>query len=57
MLCIIPEYAVGVRAWRVVTSDQFAQPRCLRHAIHGAKIGEWEWRGGKWITHWERITP
>lgn len=57
MTCFIPEYAIGIRAFRVVPSDAFAQPRCLLHAIHGAKIGEWEVWQGKKITHWERITP
>ena len=57
MLCMLPEYAVGIRSFRVHTSDAFAQPRCYKNAIHGAKIGEWEYRGGKWITIWERITP
>lgn len=40
--CLIPEYAVGIRAARVHTSDQFAQPRCYKNAWHGAAIGEWE---------------
>lgn len=58
MSCIIPEYAIGIRAYGVqIAQDAFAQPRCLRNAIHGAKVGMWEWRGGKKITYWERITP
>ena len=59
--CLIPEYAVGIRAWRTHMSDAFAQPRCFKDAIHGAKIGEWEYRviDGRLvkITHWERVTP
>lgn len=57
MSCIIPEWAIGIRAFRTHTSDAFAQPRCLRDALHGMKIGAWEWRNGKRITYWERITP
>lgn len=57
MTCLIPEYAVGIRSFRVVTSDAFAQLRCYANAIHGAKIGEWEYIGGKRIALWERITP
>lgn len=57
MTCFIPEYAIGIRAHRAVMSDRFAQPRCYKNAIHGMAIGEWEYRDGKKITHWERITP
>ncbi len=57
MTCLIPDYAIGIRAFRVVVSDTFAQPRCFLHAIHGATIGAWEYRDGKKITLWERITP
>lgn len=57
MTCLIPEYAIGIRAFRQHASDAFAQPRCLKHAIHGAAIGEWEYCKGKKITYWERITP
>lgn len=57
MICLYPEYAIGIRAWRAHPSDAFAQPRCLKNALHGMKIGVWERRDGKWITHWERITP
>jgi len=37
--------------------DAFGQPRCLKDAIHGAKVGAWVYRAGKKITIWERITP
>ena len=57
MTCLIPEYAIGIRAFRSHASDAFAQPRCYMHAIHGAKIGEWYRQNGKQITIWERITP
>jgi hypothetical protein len=57
VICLIPEYAIGIRDFRTVTSDAFAQPRCFRNAIHGAKIGAWEVRNGIKLTHWERITP
>ncbi len=57
MTCLIPEYAIGIRAWRTHASDAFAQPRCFKNAIHGGKIGEWEYRDGKRIAIWERITP
>lgn len=60
-MCTIPEYAVGIRAFRMHPSDAFAQPRCLATALHGMKIGVWEYRtiGGRLvkITHWERVTP
>jgi hypothetical protein len=55
--CLIPEYAVGIRAFRTVTSDAFAQPRCYANCIHGAKIGAWEVRNGIKLTHWERVCP
>lgn len=57
MTCLIPEYAIGVRAFRSHPSDAFAQPRCLSNAMHGAAIGAWEYRHGTKITHWEHITP
>ncbi len=57
MTCLIPEYAIGIRAFRVVTSDAFAQPRCYRDALHGMKLGAWVWQDGKKVTIWERITP
>lgn len=57
MTCFIPEYAVGIRAFRSHPSDAFAQPRCLAHAMHGAAIGAWVYQGGTRITLWERITP
>lgn len=61
MTCLYPEYAIGIRAMRGHPSDRFAQPRCIKNAIHGAKEGEWEYRivDGRLvkITHWERIKP
>lgn len=54
---IIPEYAIGIRAFRVHASDAFAQPRCFKNAIHGGKIGDWEYRDGKRIILWEWVTP
>ena len=57
MTCLIPEYAIGIRAHRTVTSDAFAQPRCMKNAIHGAKVGEWVRINGTVRTVWERITP
>ena len=57
MSYMLPEYAVGIRAFRVHTSDAFAQPRCFANAIHGARIGAWYWSDVKKITHWERIIP
>ena len=57
MTCLIPEYAIGIRAFRAHASDAFAQPRCFANAIHGGKIGDWYWKDGKRITLWERITP
>lgn len=57
MTCFYPEYAVGIRAYRLHSSDAFAQPRCIKTAIHGAKIGAWERQNGQRITHWERVSP
>lgn len=57
MTCLIPEYAIGIRAFRAHPSDAFALPRCLKDAIHGARIGAWVYRNGKKITIWERIIP
>lgn len=57
MTCFIPEYAVGIRAFRPHASDAFGQPRCFATALHGAAIGEWVYRNGKRIALWERITP
>lgn len=58
---MIPEYAIGIRAFRPLPASAFAQPRCLMHAIHGAKVGEWEYKmvDGRliMITHWEYIYP
>jgi len=58
---LIPEYAIGIRAFRPLPGDAFAQPRCMKTAIHGAKVGEWEYRvvDGKLIkiTYWEYIYP
>jgi hypothetical protein len=51
--CIIPEYAIGIRAFRALPAAAFAQPRCLKHCIHGAKVGQWY--GG--IVDWEYIYP
>ena len=50
MSCLIPEYAIGIRAFRAHPSDTFGQPRCHKDALHGMKIGEWVWQGGKKIT-------
>lgn len=58
MSCFIPEYAIGIRAYgRVIAQDAFGQPRCYKDAIHGAKVGAWEYRDGRKITYWERVTP
>lgn len=58
MLSTLPEYAVGVKSYgRHIAQDAFGQPRCLKDAIHGAKVGAWEYRDGRKIIHWERITP
>ena len=57
MTCLIPEYAIGIRAFRVHTSDAFAQPRCFKNAMHGARMGEWHYQHGRRIILWERITP
>ena len=57
MSCLIPEYAIGIRAHRAHPSDAFAQPRCWKDAMHGVKIGEWVYSQGKRRTIWERITP
>lgn len=57
MTCLIPEYAIGIRAFRAHTSDAFAQPRCMKNAIHGGKIGEWYEQNGRKITLWERVSP
>lgn len=57
MTCFIPEYAIGIRAYRSHASDAFAQPRCLKHAMHGVAIGEWIYQDGKRIALWERVTP
>ena len=57
MSCIIPEYAIGIRAYRLLPASAFAQPRCLATCIHGAKVGQWEYRGGTRITDWEYIYP
>lgn len=61
MTSLYPEYAVGIRAARTIPQDAFGQPRCLKNAIHGAKVGAWECRmiNGKLVrvTHWERVTP
>lgn len=57
MSCLIPEYAIGIRAYRTIAQDAFGLPRCYRDAIHGAKVGMWEYRAGRKLTHWERIVP
>ena len=58
MTCLIPEYAIGIRSYgRHIAQDAFGLPRCWKNAIHGSKVGAWEYRAGKKITHWERITP
>jgi len=57
MTATIPEYAIGIRAFRPLPGAAFAQPRCLKDAIHGAKVGAWEYRAGKKITHWEYVYP
>jgi len=58
MTCLIPEYAIGIRAFRTIPQDAFGQPRCLKDAIHGAKVGAWGRDAqGKKIIYWERITP
>ena len=57
MTCLIPEYAIGIRAWRTIPQDAFGLPRCCKDAIHGMKIGTWYWTGGKKVTQWERIIP
>jgi hypothetical protein len=51
--CIIPEYAVGIRAFRALPASAFALPRCLRTCVHGAKVGAW----GVGIVYWEYIYP
>jgi hypothetical protein len=53
MSCFIPEYAIGIRAYRALPAAAFALPRCLRNCIHGAKIGQWH--GG--VIDWEYIYP
>jgi len=53
MSCIIPEYAIGIRAFRALPAGAFALPRCLNNCIHGAKVGQWY--GGK--TDWEYVYP
>ena len=53
MTCLIPEYAIGIRAFRVLPASAFAQPRCLRNCIHGAKVGQWQ----NGIVDWEYIYP
>jgi len=57
MSCLIPEYAIGIRAFRAHPADAFAQPRCWKDAMHGVRIGEWVYSQGKRRTIWERITP
>ncbi len=61
MAALIPEYAIGIRAFRPLPGAAFAQPRCAATAIHGAKVGAWEYRmiDGREvkITHWEYIYP
>ena len=57
MICLIPEYAIGIRAWRTIPQDAFGLPRCCKDAIHGMKIGAWYWTDGKRVTIWERIIP
>ena len=57
MTCFIPEYAIGIRAFRTIPQDAFGLPRCQRHAIHGGAVGAWEYRDGRKIIHWERMTP
>ncbi len=57
MICLMPEYAIGIRAYRAHPSDAFAQPRCQKDALHGMKIGDWTYSNGKKVTIWERITP
>lgn len=53
MLCIIPEYAIGIRAYRALPASAFALPRCFKDCIHGAKVGQWRGR----IVDWEYIYP
>lgn len=51
--CIIPEYAIGIRAFRALPASAFALPRCMKNCIHGAKVGQW----GMGIIYWEYIYP
>ena len=57
MTCLIPEYAIGIRAFRTIPQDAFGLPRCCKDAIHGMKIGAWTYQDGKKVTVWERIIP
>lgn len=60
-IALIPEYAIGIRAWRALPGAAFAQPRCQRTAIRGMAVGAWEYRrvAGRLvkITHWEHVYP
>jgi len=56
--CLLPEYAVGIRAFRTIMSDAFAQPRCYKDAIHGIAQGAWEYRtltAGHAVPHGWRV--
>ena len=59
MTTLIPEYAIGIRSFRALPGAAFAQPRCQATAIHGAKVGAWEYRkvNGRLVklTHWEHV--
>lgn len=61
MTCLYPAYAIGIRSYRAHPSDAFAQPRCMKNALHGMTIGCWEYHmvDGRLVklTHWERVTP
>lgn len=43
--CLIPEYAVGIRSYgRWDLAQELNISTCVAQAIHGAKIGAWEYR-------------
>lgn len=61
MTCLFPASAIGIRSFRPLPGAAFAQPRCQATAIHGMKVGAWEYRtvDGQLVklTHWEHVYP
>lgn len=61
MICLYPAGAIGIRSFRALPGAAFAQPRCVARALHGMKVGCWEYRtiDGRLVklTHWEYSYP